>query len=98
MMPYIMIILILAVIFVPYLTEASPEIRYQGFFLAVHMSLSVLLLTEERKLVRYAIGILSPFFAIGNFYWREYQTGIVGLFMVTSLSFALLNCFNAFPD
>ena len=98
MMPYLLVVLIFAAIFVPYFIDASPEVRYQGFFLAVHMSLSILLLTETRKIVRYTIGIIGPFFAIGNFYWREYQTGILGLFMITSLSFALFNSFNAFPD
>jgi hypothetical protein len=97
-MPFLLVFLILAAIFVPYLIDASPEVRYQGFFLAVHMSLTILLLTEKRKIIRYAIGILGPFFAIGNFYWREYQTGILGIFMITSLSFSLFNCFNAFPD
>ena len=98
MISWTMVILIFFVMFAPYLAGAPAEVHYQSFFLAMHMSLFVLLMTEKRKYMRYAFGELSPILAIANFYWRGFHTDIAGLLMMISLSFALLNCFNASPD
>lgn len=92
------VVAIFAVMLVPHFGGAPPEIQYHAFFLAAQMSLFLLLVQEKRKYLRLGIGIASPFFAIGNFYWREFYVDITGLYMIMSLSVGLLNSFNAFSD
>lgn len=98
-----LVILIFLIMFVPYALGASTQVKYHLYFLATHIALFAFLMVEERnvgrvRVLRYAIGLLSPFLAIGNFYWQGFHLDMTGLIMIISLLFALLNCFNAFPD
>ncbi len=92
------VVAIFVVMLVPYFGGAPLEVQFQAFFLAAQMSLFALLVHERRRLMRLGIGIASPFFAIGNFYWWEFYTDLRGLYMIMSLSVGLLNSFNAFSD
>ncbi len=92
------VVAIFVVMLTPYFWEAPAALQFQGFFLAAQMALFALLVQERRKFLRWGIGIASPFFAIGNFYWYEFFMDVRGLYMLMSLSVGLVNSFNAFSD